>query len=262
MSSATPACGSNISKVRAVVLDLDGTVIGPDERITPAVGAAIGRLSRQVPVSIATGRCAADLLGYARQLELSAPQVCDGGATILDPRSGEILWRNPLGPDNARRVLDELRRLGSNFIATFPEGSVKEHDRAPHWDITRISALDILEPQAEELADQFSRDPNIQTIKAYLPYNDLWAVDFTSRGVDKGSGAAQLGRLLGVDTRDMAAAGDSYNDLALLEACGLGIAMGNAAQEVKAVADYLAPGVDQDGLAWAIEEILLPRVGL
>ena len=243
-----------------MVLDLDGTTIGPDEKVTPAVRNAIGRLSRQVPVSIATGRCAADLLGYARQLELSSPQVCDGGATILDPQTGEILWRNPLGPESSMKVLHRLQQLGANFIATFPEGSSKAFDNIPHWDITRISALDISEAQAEDLAQEFSPDPNIETIKAFLPYNGLWATDFTAKGVDKGSGANQLGKLLGVETRDMAAAGDSYNDVALLEACGLGIAMGNAAPEVKGLAGYLAPAVEEDGLAWAIEEILLPRL--
>ena len=83
----------------------------------------------------------------------------------------------------------------------------------------------------------------------------------TSRivGVDKGTAAARLGTMLGCQTREMAGVGDSFNDLALLQACGTGIAMGNAAPEVKAVADYQAPGVEQDGLAWAIEEILMAR---
>ena len=97
-------------------------------------------------------------------------------------------------------------------------------------------------------------------MKAYLPYNGLWAVDFTNFGVDKGTAAARLGTMLGCQTQDMAGVGDSFNDLALLKACGTGIAMGNAAPEVKAAADYQAPGVEQDGLAWAIEEVLLGQI--
>lgn len=246
--------------IRAVILDLDGTIIGPGEEISPAVLLAVTGLAARVPVCIATGREAADVIRYARQLQLTAPQICDGGATILDPASTDILWRSPLGPENARKVVERLKILDTAFIATFPQGSTKDFNRLPHWDLTRISALDLTESMAGELAGWFSGGESIQTVKAYLPYNGLWAVDFTHRGVDKGTAAARLARLIDVTTREIAAAGDSFNDLALLRACGLGIAMGNAAPEVKEIADHVAPSVENDGLAIAIEGFLLPRL--
>ena len=58
----------------------------------------------------------------------------------------------------------------------------------------------------------------------------------------------------------MAAVGDSYNDLPLLNVCGLRIAMGDAPEELKAIAHYVAPSAEEDGLAVAIEEYLLPRL--
>ena len=246
--------------IRAVILDLDGTIIGPGEKISPAVHRAVSKLAARVPVSIATGRETSDVIKYSRQLQLDTPQICDGGATILDPVTTEILWRTPLGEENARKVLGRLKTLGTAFIATFPQGSARDYSQLPHWDLTRISALDMPESMADEIAGWFPGDGSIQTVKAYLPYNGLWAVDFTHRGVDKGTAAGQLARLLDVDTSEIAAAGDSFNDLALLRACGLGIAMGNAAPEIKEMADYLAPAVDDDGLAVAIEEFLLPRL--
>ena len=145
--------------IKAVILDLDGTIIGPDEQIRPAVLSAVGRLAGKVPVSIATGRESKDVVSYARRLGLTAPQVCDGGATILDPQSEEILWRDPLGPENSRKVIESLRSLGTEFIATFPQGSVKDFDRLPHWDITRISALDISESQAGGVGGLVLRQP-------------------------------------------------------------------------------------------------------
>lgn len=244
--------------IRAVILDLDGTIIGPNEKISPAVHRAVARLADRVPVSIATGRESFHVIRYARQLQLNAPQICDGGATILDPATTEILWRSPLGAENARKVMERLKALDTAFIATFPQGSVKDYSQLPHWDLTRISALDMQESMADGLAGWFSGDGSIQTVKAYLPYNGLWAVDFTYGGVDKGTAAEQLALLLEITTLEIAAAGDSFNDLALLRVCGLGIAMGNAAPEVKEIAGYLAPPVEHDGLAVAIEEFLLP----
>ena len=66
--------------------------------------------------------------------------------------------------------------------------------------------------------------------------------------------------MIGVDAGSMVAAGDSYNDMPLLQVCGLGIAMGNAPDELKAIADYVAPPVEEDGLAVAIEQFIMPRL--
>jgi hydroxymethylpyrimidine pyrophosphatase-like HAD family hydrolase len=63
---------------------------------------------------------------------------------------------------------------------------------------------------------------------------------------------------MGVEVSQFVAAGDSYNDLPLLKTCGLAIAMGGAPAEIKVVADYIAPSVEEDGLAVAIEEFVWP----
>ena len=255
-----PNIGPHTGKIKAVILDLDGTLIGRDERIAPVVKDAVGRLAQLLPVAIATGREASDVARYALELGLSSPQICDGGATILDPATGEHIWRRPLTPESAQRMMARLQDMGSAFIATHPTGSVRDHAQAPHGDITRISALDLHEEAAAELAADLNSDDDIQTVKVFLPYNGLWAVDFTRQGVDKALAAKQLARMWGVSPREMAAAGDSYNDLPLLRACGWRIAMGNAAEEVRMIAHYLAPPVEEDGLAEAIDQYILPRV--
>ena len=255
-------------KIRAVILDLDGTLIGPDERITPAVKDAVARLAQRAPVAIATGREASDVIRYAGELALSSPQICDGGATILDPATGEHIWRRPLKPETARQVIERLQEIGSAFIATHLTGSVRDYSQIPHCDLTRISALDLQENAAAELAANFpgefggESDGNndIQTVKVYLPYNGLWAVDFTRSGVDKALAAKQLARMWDVPLGEIAAAGDSYNDLPLLDACGWMVAMGNSAEDLRAIAHYVAPSVEEDGLAEAINSYLLPRV--
>ena len=120
--------------------------------------------------------------------------------------------------------------------------------------------MDLHEEAAADLAASLNGHDDIQTVKVFLPYNGLWAVDFTRMGVDKALAAKKLARLWGVSPRDVAAAGDSYNDLPLLHACGWRIAMGNAAEDVLAIAHYVAPPVEEDGLAEAIDRYLLPRV--
>ena len=246
--------------IQAAVLDLDGTLIGPDEKLSEKVAFAVSQISQRIPVSIATGREAAHAIDYARQLGLSAPQISDGGATILDPSGGRHLWNAPLRPGLAWEIINALHATGTDFIATHPQGSGTVPSQLPEEGIIRVSALDMDEPGADVVAHRFQSIVDLSLVKVYLPYNDLWAVDFTASGVDKAAATLKLGQMIGVDAESMVAAGDSYNDLPLMRLCGLSIAMGGAPKELKEVADFVAPTVEEDGLAVAIEEFILPRM--
>ena len=246
-------------RIGAAALDLDGTIIGPDELITPGVMDAINRLSARIPVFIATGREPQDVFQYAQQLGLTGPQLSDGGAAILDPVGCAHIWSANLGAELAPDVLGLIEQLEANFVATHVEGTFRRVVDVPDWDIVRISALDLSREAAETLVEQFREHPRMSVILASLPYNGLWAVDFTRAGVDKGSGVGRMGERLGVQPANMACVGDSYNDLPMFRACGLPIAMGGAPQELQALAKHVAPTVGEDGLAYAIDNYILPR---
>ena len=106
--------------ILAAALDLDGTIIGPDEKISPAVREAVARLAARIPVFIATGREPADVLRYSKELGLTTPQLCDGGANILDPVRGVSVWNAPLGPANAEvtpGLVGEVSRPSATRLA-------------------------------------------------------------------------------------------------------------------------------------------------
>lgn len=276
------------ARIRWAALDLDGTVLGPDERITDGTLAAVRELAAAVPVLLATGREPGDVLRYSRQLGLSTPQVGDGGAALLDPVSGRHLWHSTLGAALAERIVRRLDAMGAAFVATHTGGAWWSLEQIAAWEaVIRISALD-LSPETAEALDAFFRNDTgrneagrnisgdgvsgdgaagggnsgLHTVKAALPYNGLWAVDFTTEGVDKATGAARAGEMLGGLPLDaLAAVGDSYNDLPLLHQCGLPIAMGNAPSIVQRAARHTAPPVEDDGLAYAIRQWVLPAVG-
>ena len=246
--------------IKAAALDLDGTIIGPDELITPAVKDAVTRLSARIPVFIATGREPQDVFEYSRQLGLTNPQLSDGGAAILDPVECRHIWSANLGPELAPEVLGLIEQLDAHFVATHVQGTFRRMADIPDWDIVRISALDLSREAAEALTARYRGHSRISVILASLPYNGLWAVDFTPLGVDKGSGVTRMGEMLGIDPSYMACVGDSYNDLPMFAACGLAIAMGGAPDDIKSAAALTVPTVEEDGLAHAIDRHILPRI--
>ena len=248
------------TRIRAAALDLDGTIIGPDELITPKVKDAVQRLSARIPVFIATGREPQDVFEYAAELGLTGPQLSDGGAAILDPVARRHIWSANLGPELAPDVLGLIEQLGARFVATHVLGTFRRVNDIPDWDIVRISALDLSREAAEALVSQLRGHPRMSVILASLPYNGLWAVDFTRSGVDKGSGVARMGEMLGVEPSAVACVGDSYNDLPMFAACGLAIAMGGVPEELQQLASHVASTVEEDGLAHAIDRYILPRV--
>ena len=240
-----------------LLVDLDGTLLAVDT-VSPRVAAAVRRVDEALPVSIASGRRSFDVIHYARELGLSAPQISNGGATLLEPADSSILWNRAMPPVRAREIIDRLDKESVNFIATHPAGDAESVGEIVHWDLTRISAMDISERAADELAAAFAGCVDLNVVKVYLHYNGWWAVDFTAAGVDKGTAVRELAKRRGVEPSQFIAAGDSYNDLPMLQAAGRRIAMAAAPAELRALSDFVAPPVEQDGLAVAIEEWLLP----
>ena len=241
----------------AMLIDLDGTLMVTDT-ISGRVADAVRRVARQIPVSIATGRRASDLMVYARQLGLTAPQICNGGATLLDPVSGNLVWNSHMDERQARSIIELLASRSINFIATHPSGDAESMDEIRRWDLTRISAMDISQDDADDLEAQYHNVCGLYVVKVYLHYNGWWAVDFTAAGIHKGEAARRLAGHLGIETSQIIAAGDSYNDLPMLRDAGYRIAMASAPEEMKAMADFVAPPVEDDGLAVAIEQAVLP----
>jgi hypothetical protein len=251
-----------VSGYTLLLLDLDGTLLGRDGTISPRVANAVRWASERFTVSIATGREIQDVRCFAGELGLTAPQICDNGALILDLSTGSPLFIWPLGDGPSSAVLERLQGLGTDYIATHPGGTLRPSSGSWVEGLVRISALDLPEYGADRLVDEFASNTDLEVVKACLPYNGLWAVDFTRAGVNKGTAARWLQERTGANVSQTISAGDSYNDVPLFQASGHRIAMADAPEELKIMADFVAPSVDEDGPAVAIEDLALPLLGI
>ena len=275
---------------KAILLDLDGVVVKDGVSLpTPRVVAAIARAQEWgVVVSLVTGRPLQRVRQIADILNITVPVVVEGGARIHDFGRQEDLFTNFIEPAVAHAiahfVLDRnLPAIFSSLEHTYSTPAhialrniyqagggfnIREHidtqyeplaEPARLPPITGI-ALYPLEEGMEEVWDVLSKFPSLHAVEGESKSFRGWRV-ITINDIHgtKQHGVMELGKIVGIDPHDMIGVGDQDVDYPLLMACGLKVAMGNAVQSLKDIADYVAPSVEEDGLVDVIDKFLLNR---
>ena len=262
--------------IRLIALDLDGTLLDPAGRITQASKDAIARArAAGVRVVLNTGRPIQEAVWFAGEAGCDALLSCLGGA-VVDGVRGETLRRWDMPEESGRRALElclgreiELMIFAGEEIVVDPF-SKESLSRTYPFPIFHSAAVVAEDPRAylEERGLPLTKvhgDWN----QARYPLEELGAlpgVQLTASNdhdfelvpdrVDKGRAMALIALLYGVPLGETAAVGDSDNDLSMLRAAGLPIAMGNAPAAVREAARRTAPSNQEEGVAWAISRCL------
>lgn len=263
--------------IRLIALDLDGTLLGPDNSISPRARAALAAArERGVHVVLATGRMHRSARPIALDLGLAgAPLISYNGACIRPVPDGPALYERPLPVALARAIAAYAEEKGYYIQAYVDEElCVPELNAAARaymaragvparvvgpiggW-LTRPSTklLIVAEPEAirsvqAELAARFAGQVDVyHSAESY--------VEVVAAGVSKAAALAAACARLGLGPGQVLAAGDSGNDVPMLAWAGTGVAMPTAAPAVRAAADYVPAAPYGDGVAEAIERFVL-----
>jgi Cof subfamily protein (haloacid dehalogenase superfamily) len=262
--------------VKLIISDLDGTLVGNELALSPRLCRAVRRAQdRGIWMTLATGRGYPSAVRFARELGTDMPLICYQGAQIraLD---GALLYEATLprhflpevsafcaewGCELAVYAGDEIYQTTQLYDADYYE---RWFSLPRHWVDDLLVALPsdpvkfIAISSDEATADLVEREMKALAADRFqVTRSHAWFVEGLGTGVSKGAAAARLAAQLGIARQDVMAIGDSGNDAALVEWAGLGIAVGNASDEVKAVARVVAPSQAEDGAAWAIERYVL-----
>lgn len=258
---------------RVVAFDVDGTLLTSDHRILPSTLDAIATVrAAGAQLVIASGRTPASVVGLASRLglDLSGTVIVGVNGAQLADASGRELLRRPLGLPLMRELIragrdygvtvtipDDDRLLAEDRTSIWPEQEATACQMGVGWydDLTEVTRppvkvlfLDEPERLAEIAPHAQARfgDRVTFTVSAptYLEANAL--------GVSKASTLRLYCEQLGVPMSEVMAFGDHGNDLEMLAEVGLGVAMGNAIDAVKAVADLVTASNDADGIAQVI----------
>lgn len=266
--------------IKLIAIDMDGTLLNPQHLITPGVKAALDH-ARQKGVSIvlATGRPFVGVQRYLMELDLQADQYCisNNGALVHRAEDGECVAEVTLTFDDYLYVEQLARELGVHFQAFD-----KSHLYTPNKDISEytiheasLTGIPVRYRSVEEM-DRNMRFPKLMMIDkpglldsaierlpahAKETYTLLksapYYLEILDRRVNKGQGVKMLAEKLGLKQEEVMAIGDQENDLAMIEYAGTGVAMGNAIESVKKIAQFVTKTNMEDGVAYAIEELVL-----
>ena len=260
---------------RAIALDLDGTLTNHDKVVTPKTREALLQAASQGAVIIlASGRPTYGIEPVAECLELNQRGgyiLSYNGGNIVNAKTGEKLFSQFL-PDE---VIPELYAYakehghallgyaGNEIITEMPDDQyVKEESRINKMNIRKVDNLfESLEPHPTKLL--MTGDPTLmlkaeeELVEKLGDRMDIFRsapffLELVPKGIDKAKSLTRLLTKIDLTPADLIAFGDGYNDLSMLKLAGMGVAMENAAPEVRAEADYVTLSNEEDGVAAAL----------
>jgi Cof subfamily protein (haloacid dehalogenase superfamily) len=267
---------------KLLVVDIDGTLLGKGRAISTKDRETVAKVRDSgIQVSLSTGRAVQACWDILNQLSLDDYHIFFDGALVSNPNNSKEVYVQPLSPAVVKQAVEfahlnniylELFSATRYFVEweTWPAAIRRQFfgmeptvvDFTKLWNQERIikGGLIASSPQEAEKVDSFHRHFNdsLRFSGARTPaYPGVDFINVLAPEVSKGRALEALALYLGIPLAEVMAIGDGINDLPLLSLAGLAVVMGNAPDEVKAVADYVTLDVDHNGVAAAINEFLL-----
>ena len=267
-------------KKRMLFMDLDGTLLNDAKQITDGNRAALElALQRGHSAIITTGRPLKSAMEQARMLGMDRPGcylIAYNGAVVYDWTQRKQIFARSLPYDVVHRVFDLTRERGEH-VQTYDTWDVLVEERCDDAAVRRYCQLigmefrliddvrtDLREEPVKCLVINYECKDGLEKIQTWIRQNMAEEVDcffscdqyleVVPKGMNKGEAVKMLCQMMGVDIADAVSVGDAANDLTMIEAAGIGVAMANATEEVKAVADYITTrDNNHDGIAEVVE---------
>lgn len=267
--------------IKLIAIDMDGTLLTPQNQISPAVKSAIAAArAKGVHVVLATGRPFIGVAPYLAQLDLQQEGcfcITNNGALVQRATDGECVAQTTLSFDDylyfeglARKLNVHFHALDFNFVYTANKdiSAYTVHE-------SNLTGMPLRYRAVEEM-DRSMRFPKLMIIdeppvldraiarlpaEAFEHYTLLKSAEFyleiLDKRVNKGEGVKMLAEHLNISPENIMTMGDQENDLAMINYAGIGVAMGNAIDTVKKASQFVTKTNAEDGVAYAIEKFVL-----
>ena len=274
---------------KVIIMDIDGTLTNEDKIISENTKNKLKELQSQGAVLVlASGRPTRGLMHFAKELEMAKHNgllVSFNGARVTDCETGNILFDQTMTVDTCKAVLNHMKNFDvipmvykgeylhvtdvyNNIVHAYGRelNIIHYESRLCNYKLCEVDDLeefadfpmnkiltagepDYLQENYKKMMEPFKDSLNcVFTADMYF--------EFTEKGIDKANALHCALTPLGYTKEDMIAFGDAQNDKTMLEYAGIGVAMGNATQEIKDIADYITLSNNDDGIVHALNELL------
>ena len=269
-----------MSKYKLLAVDMDGTILTSRKKISPRTAEAVNELlKRGVHVVTSTGRGLAELTDYREDFRLMNYGILITGGLVYDFSKAQPIAIHAVNEDMMLKLIDfglqeramvHLLTLNSSVAREQDIQNMAAFDMEIYFDMFNRICLRVddfkqyVRTHPGEVIkvnlyhrDKPSRDRNLERIKDLnlsITFTESNNLEASPAGITKASGLIELCNFLQIDLSETVAVGDGNNDKEILQAAGLGVAMGNAGDEIKKIADFVTLDNDHDGIATVIEK--------
>lgn len=271
-----------------MVLDIDGTLVGLNDSITPATMTALRRAQAAgIQLALCTGRRYSRAFPLAQRLGTELPIVTASGALIKDPSDHRTLFQARFDDQLLREMLRYFEKNGHEpvvYTDSFGQG-YDFHLASPHAISAELKEFLVLNHESIRIEPELLRSPPVDVFAGFVMGNESamqalaaeierrwpgqlylhvirspryrgYMCEIAPFGVSKWSGVQWIARELEIPESAICAVGDDVNDLPMIQGAGLGVAMGSAPPNVQAAANRVTQRQDEDGLVQVVEWIL------
>jgi Cof subfamily protein (haloacid dehalogenase superfamily) len=264
--------------IKLIVTDLDGTLFNSQHQLTVRTEKALkAAIEKGVKVVLATGKTLISGQDVAKRLNLDTPGIYLQGLAIYNA-DGTIRWQRTIDPNVARTAINCGEDRGFTMVAYSgtrvlcrasnrdTDELMKYHEGVPEAvgplqnildtvPVHKVLAIKLAQPrQVTALRWQLSMQIN-GTGKLVQALDEM--LEILPPGASKGAALKLLLKDLKLPAEQALAIGDGENDIEMIQLAGVGVAVGNAHQKLKAVADHVVASNDEDGVAEAVERFVL-----
>jgi 5-amino-6-(5-phospho-D-ribitylamino)uracil phosphatase len=245
-------------KFKAIICDVDGTLILNQKDALPTKKTIkfIKLAAEKIRFGIATSRPLYHVDHIIQLLNLSCPCVVCGGCQIYDPTKNKVVWKKCIDSDSIK-YLKQISKIVNGEVILALENKDIFINELMKEDVFQFWFHGIPLEDTYKLERKLLKLARLSVHR--IPSWKTGMTDFTitHKNASKEHAIKQIIRRLGIPKDQIIAVGDGANDLPLFKACGFRVAMGNVVPELKAVADYVAPSVEEDGIVDVINRFVL-----
>jgi Cof subfamily protein (haloacid dehalogenase superfamily) len=249
---------------KALILDVDGTLVPYDYNALPSekVKQFITKAQEQVSVCVATGRSYAFVEPVLKALSIDyGLAIVNNGAQVIDIETKKEYYSQPIAPSDISIIIELLQEEGISFYLNAGGRDIPyERNYIPAHVFNIYSRELFSQIKIRRVIKKLNNYSKISIQETNHKDADLSGFVITHALATKQHGTWEAAKILDLKRAELVGVGDGYNDFSLFSACGLKVAMGNANDDLKELADYVAPTVSEDGVAHVIEKYILKSI--